>query len=279
MIRYARQPDRGRTPPLVIAHRGASLAAPENTLPAFELAIAAGASMIETDAQITADDQVVLVHDADLRRTTGRAGRIGSMDAARVRSYDAGFTFKLPGDESFAYRGRGVVVPTLGELIDLLDAHPAILLNLELKTQDAGHRSRRTRDLAGAAVTELRDRGMLDRTLVSSFAPEALKWARATEPEVATALLVNRYTDFDGVCAIAAAAGYAAIHPNDVYFGDGEAARRSVDAAHRRGLRVNVWTVDDEERMRALIDAGVNGIITNDPARLRQMIVGARLRS
>lgn len=279
MIRYAGQADREPIPPLVIAHRGASLAAPENTLPAFELAIVAGAGMIETDAQITADDRVVLAHDGDLRRTTGRAGRIGMMRAARVRGYDAGFTFRLPGHEAFTYRGRGVLVPTLRELADLLDAHPDVLLNLELKAQDAGHSSRRTRDLADAAVAELRDRGMLDRTLVSSFEPEPLLWTRVAEPEIATALLVYRCADFDGTCAIAAATGHAAIHPNDVYLGNGEAARRSVEAAHRRGLRVNVWTVDDEERMRALIDAGVDGIITNDPARLRQAIVEARLKS
>lgn len=248
-------------------------------MPAFELAIAAGSGMIETDAQITADDQVVLAHDGDLRQTTGRSARIASLSAASVRGYDAGFTFRLPGDEAFTYRGRGLVVPTLGELIDLLEAHPDVLLNLELKAQYAGDSFQRTRDLVDAALTELRVRRMVDRTLVSSFAPEALRWARIAEPGIATALLVDRCTDFAGACALAAAAGHAAIHPNDVCLGDGNEARRSIEAAHRLGLQVNVWTVDDEERMHVLIDAGVDGIITNDPARLRQAIEVERLRS
>ncbi len=271
-------PNRGRVLnvglPRVIAHRGASLAAPENTLPAFELAIAAGAGMIETDAQLTADDEVVLAHDADLSRTTGVPGLIGSLRLDQIRARDAGFSFRPIGCEDFPFRGRGLGIPTLQELLDLLASHPAVLLNLEIKAQGAELAQARTRALVTRSIAILSGNGMLDRTLLSSFEPAALSIAQAVEPRIAMALVVSRRADFDAALARAVEAGCVAIHPDDALLGSGNAARGAVAAAHRRGLRVNVWTVDREERMRDMIAAGVDGIITNDPARLRRVIAG-----
>lgn len=255
--------------PLVIAHRGASLAAPENTLPAFERAIVAGAEMIETDARLTADGQVILIHDNDLGRVTGSTGRVDAMSAAEVRALDAGYVFRSRRQNGDLWRNEAARIPLLDELLDLLDAHRHRCLNLELKSDGD---DRRTCDLASAAIAVLRRRRMLRRTLISSFDPAALRAARAVAPQVATAALPVAGEDAVALLDRAASARHAAIHPNDALLGDGGRATDIVADAHRRGLRVHVWTVDDEQRMRTLLVAGIDGIITNDPGRLRRVV-------
>lgn len=260
-----------RDAPLVIAHRGASLVAPENTLPAFEMAIAAGADMIETDAQLTVDRQVVLTHDSDLRRISGAAGRVGDLRATEIRAHDAGFCFRPAGENITPFRGRGVRVPTLNELLDLLEAHASVRLNLEIKAQDDASR---TRQLVALAIDILTSRGIRDRVLLSSFDSGALDAAQSIDPHITTALLVGPHVNIDAAIIAAAEAGHRAIHPNDASVNNA-----IIEAAHRRGLLVNVWTVDSAQRMRELIVAGADGIITNDPLRLRSLLDRERPKS
>ncbi len=265
--------------PLVIAHRGTSLVAPENTLPAFELAIAAGAGMIETDALLTADGQVVLAHDDSLLRTTGRVGSIGSMTSRQLQSFDAGFTFQLPGQDGFTWRDRGVHIPRLDELLALIARQAAVRLNLELKTPSDEQGVDRARELADRAIRALRVRGMIDRALVSSFSPATLAAARDAEPRLATAMLIDAGVEIERALDDAAAAGHRAIHVADSLVGTSVNARRTIASAHERRLLVNVWTVNDPRRMRELTDAGIDGIITDDPATLRRIVDEAVLRS
>jgi glycerophosphoryl diester phosphodiesterase len=234
--------------PLVIAHRGASAYRPENTLGAFELAVAQRADMIETDLHRTRDGAVVITHDEELAGLGGR-GEIADATLAEVRALDA---------------GGGARVPTLEEMLDGFGAR--IPFNLELKK---GTRAEYD-GLEAIAIEAVRKRGIAERTLFSSFYDPVLARLRAIAPEACIGLLISRQYPVD-VLARARALGAEAIHPE----------RRLVDAklveaAHGAGLAVYVFTVDDPDEMRRLIDLGVDGLFTNHPDRMRSLVDGHR---
>jgi glycerophosphoryl diester phosphodiesterase len=235
------------TKPLVIAHRGASAHRPENTMPAFELAIEQHADMIETDLHRTRDGAVVVTHDEELAGLGGR-GEIADATLAAVRALDA---------------GGGARVPTLDELLDACGAR--IPFNLELKK---GTRAEYD-GLEAIAIEAVRSRGIAGRTLFSSFYDPVLARLRALAPEARIGLLISRKYPVD-VVARARALGAEAIHPERLLV---DAAL--VDAAHDAGLAVYVFTVDDAAEMRRLLDLGVDGLFTNHPDRMRALVDGA----
>ncbi len=229
--------------PLVIAHRGASAYRPENTLPAFELAIAQGADMIEIDLHATRDGAIVVTHDEELSGLGG-VGEIAAASLEEIRSLDA---------------GDGEVVPTLDEVLDAFGER--IAFNLEIKR---GTRS----DYAGleeAALFEVRERGLLDRTLFSSFYDPVLGRLRAQCPEARLALLVSRRFPH-GALDRARALGAEALNPEATL-----ADAPLVEAAHGDGLAVYVFTVDAEDAMRRFLELGVDGLFTNHPDRMRRL--------
>ncbi len=227
---------------LCIAHRGSSIAAPENTLAAFRLAVRERADMIETDLHLTRDAQVPLFHDSAL---DGRP--IGELRLAELRA-------RLPS------------APTLEEALDAVGAE--IPFNLELKawpddrTLYAGLEQR--------VLAELERRSLLDRTLFSSFYDAALERLRAAEPRARVGLLLARRSAAD-MFARAARLGAEALHPARTLV-----TRELVEEAHRSGFRVNVFTVDEPDDQRKLLDWGVDGIFTNVPAQLRAILDGRR---
>lgn len=227
----------------VIGHRGASLSHRENTLEAFRGAIEQGADGIELDVRLSADDVLIVHHDAHLA------------DGTLIRSVDAD---ALP-DE----------VPTLGRALEVVGD---TWVNVEIKNvpdepdYDAEHRI--SVAVAGlmAAHLALSQAGddettMADRAIISSFNVGSIEQLRATDPSLPLALLVWGQADPASLVARAEAHGFEAIHPHDLLVD-----RSFVDRAHRAGLQVNVWTVDDVDRIRQLADFGVDGVITNDPA-------------
>lgn len=230
--------------PLVIAHRGASGYQPENTLPAFELAVAQQADMIETDLHRTRDGAIVVTHDEELVGLGGR-GEIADAMLADVRALDA---------------GRGARVPTLDELLDGFGAR--IPLNLELKR---GTRAD-YQDLEEGALAAVRARGLLERTLFSSFYDPVLARLRRLAPTARIGLLISPRYPHD-LLARARALGAEAVHP-EACLVDGEL----VDGAHAAGLRVLVYTVDDPVEMRRLLALGVDGLFTNVPDRMRALV-------
>lgn len=232
--------------PLVWAHRGASRAAPENTLAAFRLAAELGADGIELDAQRCATGEVVVLHDESLGRTTGHASLLSETPWSTVRTLDAG--------ARFSERFRGERVPLLAEV--LAETPGTLLVNVELKCDRADDRG-----LTAAAVAVVREAGAEGRVLFSSFNPFCLWRARALAPEVQRALLFERDSSFPMRHALAAPAlGAVSLHPEDVL-----ATPAAVRSWRRRGYLVAPWTVDDPERAQALQDAGATGIITNVP--------------
>lgn len=242
-VRWGRAPASG---PLVIGHRGASARELENTTAAFHRAARDGADGVELDVLCCATGEVVVFHDDDLQRLGGRADRIDAMPFTEVRAV------RLEG---------GHTIPTLEEAFEACGR--ALLVNVELKSR--GWSDRRLRALVAGTSRALDRVGATDRTLVSSFSPIAVGLWRRRRPDVPVGLLLERSAPGPLRRAVAIAAlRPLAIHPEHTMC---DAA--AIGRWQARGHAVNTWTVDDPGRLRALRAAGVDGIITNDPAAAR----------
>jgi glycerophosphoryl diester phosphodiesterase len=241
----------------IIAHRGASADAPENTLAAFELAVAQGADALELDVRVTGDGEAVVVHDATLERTTDRAGAVAELSLVEVREADAGFRFSPDGGRSHPWRGRGVRVPLLSEV---LERFPHVPLLIEIKTPGAASAVRRVLAVHGAA----------ERCGVAAFEHAALApFVRppfrrgASRRELmwfwsATAVgIPRRRLSFDLVAA------------PERWHGLPVPTRRLVRALRALGCPVHVWTVNDPAAAQRLWERGISGIVTDRPATLR----------
>lgn len=243
-------PKAGERPevPVVIAHRGASAERAENTLPAYELAVAQGADAIEIDLHRTRDGHVVVTHDEDLAGLGGR-GEIADATLAEVRELDA---------------GGGARIPLLEEVLDAFGER--IAFNLEIKRPRRGPYP----GLEEAVVAEVTRRGLLDRTLFSCFYDPVLATLRRVAPRVRIGLLVSRRYP-DGALGRARALGAEALHPEAPLV---DAA--GVEAAHAAGLAVYPFTVDDPGAMARMLDLGVDGLFTNVPGRMRALVDARR---
>ena len=223
----------------VIAHRGASAAAPENTIEAFRLARELGADWVELDARRTADGAVIVHHDADL--ADGRT----IVDLLRS---------ELP--------------PSVCDLADALDACEGMSINIEIKNWPADPDFDETEAVARAVVALVQERSLHDRVLISCFHYPTIELVRSLDPTIDTAflhLLIDR--SWDALAADVAAAGHRALHPWDGLVGES-----LMRAATAHGLEVNVWTVDDPDRMAQLVALGVHGICTNLPDVARAVV-------
>ncbi len=234
---------------LVIAHRGASGERPENTLPAYRLALAQRADMIEIDLHRTRDGAIVVTHDEGLGHLGGR-GEIADATLAEVRALDA---------------GDGERVPVLAEVLD--EFGPRIPFNLELKRARGGPYA----GLEAATLAEVTQRGLLARTLFSSFYDPVLAELRAQSAEARLALLVSRRSAKDWL-GRAKRLRAEALNPELT-----QVTEDLVAAAHAEGLAVYVFTVDAPDAMRRMIDLGVDGLFTNYPERLYRIVHSARI--
>ncbi|MFE9610681.1 glycerophosphodiester phosphodiesterase [Streptomyces sp. NPDC006012] len=235
------------SPLTVIAHRGASSAAPENTLVSDEIARRGGAEYIENDVQPNKDGIPYVLHDATVDRTTDGIGRIRDLTSAQLNALDAG-SWCAP-----AYEGARV--PTLAaQLADLKSRGGDLLLEIK-----GAH----TRDEVATIVKAVRDHGMTGRVFVQSFEVSALQYAHELAPELPLGLLRDSL-DADPV-AVAKELHLAAYNPSDGALSKNPGVVKDLHAA---GVAVNVWTVDSAARWQALEAAGVDGIITNRPAEL-----------
>ena len=263
VVEIAHAPERVAPPFTAAAHRGASSYAPENTLAAFEVALAQGAAWLETDVQLTADGVPVLMHDTTLVRTTDarrmfpdRAPwRVGDFTLEEIRTLDAGSWF----DAEFA----GERVPTLSELVALARGTEAGLL-VELKAP-ARHPGieRAVIDELAAFPGYIAHPGERSRLTVMSFDWEAMRAYAALSPRTPIGLL--------GAPPASALPRYA-VWASQVNPGKKGLDPAYIEAAHSAGLDVNVWTVNDRKTMRALLDAGADGIITNRPDVLGRLL-------
>jgi glycerophosphoryl diester phosphodiesterase len=230
--------------PLVIAHRGASGELPENTLPAYELALTQGSDMIEIDLHTSRDGAIVITHDASLERLGGR-GEVADATLEEIRRLDA---------------GGGARMPALEEVLDGFGGR--IPFNLELKRSSRAEYP----GMEAAAVGEVARRGLLEQTLFSSFYDPVLEALREVSPEVRIAVLVSRHIPEEAM-ERARRVGAEALNPERPLV-----TRKLVEAARGEGLAVYVFTVDDPLEMHRLLDLGVDGLFTNHPGRMRELL-------
>lgn len=233
--------------PAVFAHRGDKAHAPENTMAAFELALAKGADAIELDTRLTVDEHVVVFHDRGLERTTNGIGRVSQRTLSELRQLDAG--------SYFSEKYRGEKIPLLEEVFDAVGEK--LFINLEFKDYGA------LGDILVQHVCDLVVKcGLQDRLLFSSFMPRSLRRARGLLPEVPRGLLAPRRLAGAWARSFGFSFGdYAALHP---FVGDVDS--HTVQRVHRLKRRINVWTVNRPEDMVRLKNWGADGIITEDPA-------------
>lgn len=259
--------------PLNVAHSGAQGHAPQNTLPAFELALSMGADVLEMDLQLTADDIVVVIHDETVDRTTDGTGRVRDLTLAEIKELETGHDFPGP-DGDFPFVGRGVEIPTLAEVFT---AFPDAWIAVEMKP-DSGP------EIVGALVEVLREHGREDRTLVASFDRELLLELRAALPAVPTNLPEEEGFAFVARQLVGAhrwwepPGGFLHVPvfwdlTTPVDWEDFRVVTPGfVRAAEHRGIDVQVWTINEPEEMHDLLNIGVHGILTDYPDRLETVL-------
>ncbi len=243
-----------KTPiPLVFAHRGASALAPENTLAAFRLAHHLGADGIELDVMLSADKELVVIHDDSVDRTTNGTGKVAQMPYAALKELDAG--------EKFSAGFKGEPLPTLSQVFEELGGE--LLINVELKNyaHPFDNLTQRVVGLVTAFHLE-------ESVLLSSFNPLNRGRARRLNPSIPFGLLTAPGNALMNG-ALGRFFGYEALHP---YYKDVTA--RLVNRVHATGKKVNTWTVDDPDMLRRMRACRVDGVICNDPAAARAVLEG-----
>jgi glycerophosphoryl diester phosphodiesterase len=250
--------------PLVIAHQGGDGLRPSNTMAAFENAVALGVDVLEMDIHSTADDVLVVIHDSTVDRTTNGVGAIRDMTLAELKQLDAAYHWPYEGD-SFPYRGQGITVPTLDEI---LTAFPHMRMNIEIKQQEPS--------IVAPLCRLLEAHNLKERALIASFHPATIVEFRQTCPGVASSMVEPEIRRFFALNlaflgALFQPPGKAFQVPE--YSGNLHVVTpRFVRGAHGQNVEVHVWTVNETADMQRLLDVGVDGIITDYPDRLLALL-------
>jgi glycerophosphoryl diester phosphodiesterase len=247
--------------PIAIAHRGGAEELPENTIPAFDAAVELGYQHIETDAHVSSDGVVFSFHDHVLERVTDRRGRLSSVTAAEITAADAAYHFSRDG-VGFPLRGTGIGVPTMETV---LTRWPEVFVNIDTKS-DA---------VVEPLMVLLRRLDAFDRVCIGSFSDERLRRVRRLSggavctsmgPAAITAAWLASRTG--RMPRLQADCVQVPVRARRLVVVD----RRFVEAAQAAGLQVHVWTIDDPAEMAALLDLGVDAIMTDRPRLLRDVL-------
>ncbi|MEM7016954.1 MAG: glycerophosphodiester phosphodiesterase [Pseudomonadota bacterium] len=252
--------------PLVYAHQGGNGQWPDNTLYAFERAAALGVDVLEMDVHGTADGEIVVLHDATVNRTTNGKGVIKEMFLEDIQALDAGHHWRSkPDSEEFPFRGQGIRIPTLAEVFL---AFPNMQMNVEIKQTNPS--------IVPAVCNLIQQHRRADKTLVASFNTDTIESFREACPDVATgaswrevfgfyilhrAYLGNLYSPTASAIQIPEYSGRRRVITPEF-----------VRAAHARNLAVVVWTVNKPDTMRRMVALGVDGIITDYPEQLLEIL-------
>jgi len=250
--------------PTLVAHRGGAKLAPENTLFAFKQARDLwGAHQLEMDVHLSSDGVPIVIHDPDVDRITNGHGSVRSLAAAELARLDAAWNFSLDGGQTFPYRGQGIGLATLDEVLRQVPL-PAMI---DIKDDDEAARTATLATIRAAGAARRVCIGSAQDGVAAALAEAAPEIARFFPEGAARASLVAAITGRPIPDA-----------PYDVLaipFADGGrevASSAFIAAAHAHGLAVQVWTVDEPEQMRALIQRNVDGIQTDRPDLLRAVL-------
>ncbi len=253
-------PDRWSAP-VPIAHRGSRLLWPENTMEAFSGAVALGYRHLETDLHITSDGVLVCIHDDTVDRTTNGVGPVDSFTLEELSDLDAGY--RHAGEEGYAFRGTGIKVPTLEELASSFSDSSLVV---DLKTDG----------LIDALAALIEKENLADRLIVGAFDDDRLDDFRdATGGRVATSTgpaMARLWVIASRVGRGAGGDAQALQVPTQIR-GVRVVDERLVRLAHESDMQVHVWTVNDGDEMRRLLDIGVDGLITDRPDILKTVLV------
>lgn len=258
---------------LNVGHRGGAGIAPENTVVSLATALLYGAEMLEFDVHLTADGQLVVMHDETVDRTTNGTGRIGEMTLQEIQALDAGYSFTPDGGATYPWRGAGVSAPTLAQV---LGAFPDTPLLIELKSADP--------EIADATVALIDAVGAQDRVIVSSFHDQVIKRVREIAPEMTTGYSEAEALRFVILQRLGLAQFVKPVAPT-MQLPEWHGPLRVINPGllrvlRRQGIELYAWTINDEETMERLLSLGVNGIITDYPDRLQRVLEAqARRRS
>lgn len=238
----------------MVAHRGSSATHPENTIHAFEAAVAAGADVVEFDVRMTSDGVAVVLHDPDVSRTTDGSGLVRGLTLTQVK--------RLRIDSAV---GDPTEVPTLEEALRCLSGRVGVDVEIKNIPGEPDYDTER-QEAVEATVRALEETGFSGDVLVSSFNPMSIARSRELAPDLSTGLLTTEDVEADAALAFARSHG----HPWALPFvgcvldaGDG-----FVREAHGAGVRVGTWVVDDPATAVALMRSGIDAVATNDPARI-----------
>jgi glycerophosphoryl diester phosphodiesterase len=250
---------------LVIAHRGGPSLGPESTLYTFRKAVKLGVDVLEMDVRSTRDGQLIILHDDTVSRTTNATGPAQNYTLVDLKKLDAAHRWSPDNGQTFPLRNKGVQIPTLSEVFE---AFPQTKLNLEIKEA----RSSTIQSLCRL----IRDHQMTNNVVVASFDTDSLKEFRELCPQVATSAGASEARLFFGLQKAYLEAAYspdAQVLQVPEALGDLRIVnKRFIDAAHARNMRVQVWLVNDVRSMQRLLELGVDGIMTDYPQRLMEVL-------
>ncbi len=243
--------------PHLFAHQGASGEAPGNTLPAFERAVELGISYLETDCHATSDGEIVLCHDPTVDASTDGSGAIREYRFAELAELDAGHRFS-PDGKSFPFRGLGVRIPRLAEL---LERFPGARINLEIKQADLA--------IVEEVVRIVERAGAGQRVLLAAAEDDVMEQIHKARPSTAIGSSLSDLVSFyqavaDGVGQDHEPRGHALQIPTE-FGGNSLVTPEALAAARAIGLFVHVWTINERAEMRRLLDAGVDGVMSDYP--------------
>lgn len=252
--------------PRLFGHRGGSAEHPENTLPAFAAAVAAGVPYLELDVWATRDGHVVVHHDSNLRRTCGRFRRVCALDWETLRRLDAGWGFSPDGGGSFPFRGQGIGVPLLAEV---LAAFPQARCNIEIKQNFP--------PIETQVVEVVRRSASAERVLLAAEKDGVMRRLRRLCGDIPTSLSRGEVANFLKWCQSGGKGTYrpqgVALQIPEIYGSIRLVTPETVQAARAAGLEVHVWTVNEAEDMRRLLEMGVDGLMSDKPELLVQVAV------